>query len=114
MECVVSRETSDYIMLDLNGAMDAKGIGAIEDTVLGYATKATRHLLLDLADVTYLSSIGLRLFLQAAKSLARQQRQLLLAAPSEMVRKVLNDAAVDKLITVAPDLKTATHMLQAP
>jgi len=113
MDCTLLLETPDCLVLDLDGALDAKGAAAIEKTLLDHAAKATRHVVLDIADVTFMASIGLRLVLQTAKTLARKDLQLVLAAPAPMVNKVIHDAALDKLMPVVPDLDAARGLLQA-
>lgn len=113
MECSLLYETPDYVLLDLNGALDAKGTGAIEESLKRQASSGSKHLLLDLADVSFLSSIGLRLLLQTAKTLARKDLHLLLVGPQNLVADVINGAAMDKLVPVVPDVSAAQSYLSS-
>lgn len=113
MECSLLYEAPDHVLLDLNGAMDAKGTGAIEESLKRQACAGTKHLLLDLADVTFLSSIGLRLLLQTAKTLASKNLHLLLVGPQDLVADVISGAAMDKLVPVVPDVAAAKAYLDS-
>ena len=60
---------------------------------------------LDMADMEYLSSAGLRVLLRLNKLAKKNNRQFALAGPSGIVKTVLEDSGMDALFTVwaSPD-----------
>lgn len=114
MDCSLLYESPDFVVLDLSGSMDAKGTGAIQESLRKYAANSSKHLVLDLANLSFLSSIGLRLFLQIAKTLALKELQLVLVAPPPLITTVIDHSAMDKLVPVVQNVEAARDMLQHP
>ena len=81
------------------GRMDIKGVFAIED---GFASLAdTKHkLLVDMSDVTFLASLGIRTLVMSCKAVAAKGGDLVLLSPQENVEKVLKSAGIDQAIKI--------------
>jgi anti-anti-sigma factor len=71
----------------------------------------SRRLVLDLTDLVYVSSAGIRVFLLAARQL-RGRGTLLLAAPSPMVRQVFDIAGVDEFVDICDTTAAAVGRLR--
>lgn len=112
MECILVHEAQDHVLFSLSGDMHAKGTGAIEKDLIKHVNGSSRHVLLDLSGLTFLASIGMRLFLQAAKTLANKNLRLILIAPTPLVQSVLNASAMDMLVPVTTDLDAARALLE--
>lgn len=103
-----SIELSDNtLQLSLDGRLDIEGTQAVEQK-FGFAT-AIRPLnvIVDLSAVTFLASIGIRMLLTAARAQEARGGKVVLAAPQAPVRKVLEAAGVDQLVSLVNDLDTA-------
>jgi anti-anti-sigma factor len=82
----------------LIGRLDTAAVDAVELRFNAAVIADSRHVLVNLTDVDFVSSMGLRLLFTAAKSLRTRQKRLLLLVPSGPVREMLEMAAVDTLL----------------
>ncbi len=98
---------TDVLQITLEGRMDVSGTLAIDPRFTALA--ATRHdgVVVDLAGVVFLSSIGIRTLLSSAKALALRGGRMVLLAPQPLVRKVLETAGIDQIIPVYDDRDAA-------
>lgn len=104
MEFETAHLPGDITQLILKGRLDMEGALAI-DMKFSIATSVRReNIIVDLEHVSFLSSIGIRLLVTAAKAQAVRGGKVILAAPQPLVRKVLETAGIDKLIPIVADL----------
>ena len=92
--------------------MDALGI---EDIAMPFtAAAATRKALVavDLAQVEFLASVGLRLLFANARTLQQRGGRMVLAAPQPNVSAVLDATGVGQLISVCATLDGACAALR--
>ncbi len=101
----------DVTIATMAGRMDAGSASAVEEKVLGLLTAGTK-LLVDLAEVVYVSSAGLRVLLLAAKKASAVGSSLVLAAPQAGVIEVLEITGFSKILKVYPTRELAAIALQ--
>jgi anti-anti-sigma factor len=95
----------------LAGSMDIKG--ALEvDSQFKEISQTRDKVIVDLANVTFLASLGMRTFVVTAKALSAKGGQLVLLHPKSEVEKVLRSAGLDHIIPIAPDSAAAIAMLR--
>jgi anti-anti-sigma factor len=94
----------------LRGRFDTTGAIAIE---LPFNTLANERpaLVVDLSQVDFMSSYGIRVLLKGAKIAKSKSAKLVIFCPNTAVCKVLNTAGTDDLIPVYPTLDAATAAL---
>ena len=92
--------------LVLTGRLDFDGAEAIEKDFAA-ATEHRALVVVDLSGVTFLSSIGMRLFIKSARAQKSRGGKLVLAAPQPLVRKVLETTGIDKVIPLSSDVESA-------
>jgi anti-sigma B factor antagonist len=83
----------------LEGDLDMKGAGEIEPRFTAVASAGDK-VVVDLAGVRFLASIGIRSLLAAAKACARRGGKLALLDPSDAVAKVLTTCGADAVVPV--------------
>lgn len=77
------------------GELDIASVPRLEEAVTDALSAGTRHLVLDLAELSFVDSSGLRAFLVFHDRARSEQWTLTLARPSEQVRTIfeITDAA---------------------
>jgi anti-anti-sigma factor len=88
------------------GHWDIKGAAQI-DLRLSAVTATGRPIILDLAEVTYLSSMGIRSIVMGAKACQLRGGKLVLLAPADDVQEVLTIAGIDMLVPIYHDIEAA-------
>lgn len=96
----------------LRGRLDAPGAGRIEQRLLEAIAASGKNTLVDLAGVSFISSLGIRLLLSAADALRPRQAVLVLHGAQPLVAESLN-LVVKQLIPVASDASQALALLAA-
>ena len=94
----------------LVGKLDIAGAGTVE---LPLATVAgTRcNIVIDMVGVDFISSIGIRHLVTAAKAVERSSRKLVLLDPSPIVTDVLVTAGLDDFLPIVRSENEARAML---
>ncbi|HUB96379.1 MAG TPA: STAS domain-containing protein [Stellaceae bacterium] len=97
---------SGVTWITLDGRLDIAGAGAI-DLKFSALTGSRRLVVVDLSRVTFLASMGMRLLLSGAKTVASKGGRLVLHAPIPTVEQVLTTAGIDTVIPVLRDHDSA-------
>lgn len=113
MQMSVSETSDAAVEVDLAGRLDAAGVDEVETRFNAAAIASGRHALVDLTAVDFVSSMGVRMLLTAAKALKSRQRRFLLVVPAGPVRDMLETAAIDTLIPMFEAREEAlVHLLR--
>jgi len=75
---ITERTTADIVTLSLSGKLDSTTAKTFEDTILGRIESGDRRLVIDLSQLDYISSAGLRVFALAGKRLNSANGKLVL------------------------------------
>lgn len=112
MKIVVEQMEGGITRVDLEGRMDIEGVAGIEDKFT-FAT-ATRQglVVVNVADVPFMSSIGIRTIIVAGRAQKQRGGKFVLAAPQPMVRKVLVTAGIDQLVPLYDTVDAACEALR--
>ena len=102
MDIVVDQIGKGVTRIKLDGRMDIDGASAVDGT---FSDIAGRHhpLIVDLGEVTFLASMGIRTLMFAAKSLRGAGAKMALYNPRPAVEKVLRTSGVDSVVAVVRD-----------
>lgn len=91
---------ADAVILAVSGKLDANTAKTFEDKILGVIGSGAQRLVVDLAQLEYVSSSGLRVFLLAAKRLHSTDRKIVLCALKEHVRQVFDLAGFSSILSI--------------
>ena len=107
---VTERHIGGILVLELTGRVDLAAARDL-DTRLGALphTTATR-VVLDLAQLTYLSSLGLRAILMAAKAAHAARGKLVLCSPNAEIKRLF-DVAFANVFEIYPSREAALAAL---
>ncbi len=100
---ISTRHEAGIIVCELKGRLDTVTSEATWDEIMALVAAGNSRLLLNLAALDYISSIGLRVFVRAAKATHAAGGALKLCSPTASVAKVLEISGMDNLL----DLHTA-------
>jgi anti-anti-sigma factor len=81
----------------LVGRLDIQGAGAVE-LPLATLSGAKQNVLVDMSQVSFLASLGIRHLVSATKALSRRGGRLVLVGPQEVVREVITTAGLASMI----------------
>ena len=111
MELEIKNQSDQITHLALRGRLDTAGVGKVELEFTSHTVPRAKPLLLDMSEVTFLASLGLRMLLTVAKALDRRGAKMVLLSPQPAVRQVLSLSRFDQLMPVHNDEGTALAFL---
>lgn len=98
----------------LTGRLDIQGANAIENKFAYAVSTEAAPVVVDMSQVEFVASIGIRLLLMNAKALTRRGGKMVLYNPQPLVKDALVTAGIDLLIPIYDDLDAAcADLLQA-
>jgi anti-anti-sigma factor len=92
-----------YVHVSVQGRIDGMTVPQLDDLFASLITAGSRNICVNLAQVHYISSVGLRVFLKTQKQLSRAAGKLVIQQPSEEVHQVFALSGFDKLFTFISD-----------
>jgi anti-anti-sigma factor len=99
-------------LIKLSGALDIHGVSDVEVDFVRLCAGDNVCVLVDLSKVNYISSIGIPLLINSAKSLARQGGKMALLHPQKAVENVLELTGIPLIIPIYQNLNTAVSDLK--
>jgi anti-sigma B factor antagonist len=94
----------------LRGRLDTVGAGA--DLKFNVIAGAKRAVVVDLSNVAFMASLGIRLLVMGAKTIARKGGKLVILSPDENVHAVLKTAGIEQLIPIMFDRSAAIEAVR--
>ena len=95
----------------LMGRMDTSGIDAIETRFTAALVAPGRSAVVDLARVTFLASMGVRMLIACARGLKNKGYKLVLYGAPDRVQEVLETVALDLIIPVVSSQQDAVALI---
>jgi anti-anti-sigma factor len=97
--------------LALVGQLDAAGMRAIDIKFTGYTAARRRPTLVDLSGLSFITSLGISMFVTSARSLQRYGAGMVLINPQPEVEEVLRAVGIDKGIPVVRSVEEGMLIL---
>ena len=91
---------ADAVILALSGKLDATTAKTFEDRIFGVINSGTQRLVVDLSQLDYVSSSGLRVFIIAAKRLQTVDGKIVLCSMKDHVRQVFDLAGFSSMLSI--------------
>ena len=113
MELHYSELENNIRLIKLIGNLDIISVGEIESKFSGYCAGENPRVLVDLSEVDFLASIGIRLLTLNAKSVVSRGGRMVLLRPTSDVRNVLEITGIPAIIPVYDGLESAETVLLA-
>ena len=116
MECLV-RRLADVVVAAPAGQIDHPNAQKLQEAlapVLNEVAAAKAPLVLDFSRVEYISSMGLRVLMVAAKQMRAQGARIAVAALQPVVEEIFDIARFRHVLEVFPSVRSALQDLSAP
>ena len=113
MKIHVIEQDDKLIPIVLEGRLDTATVKDFETEFYAHTVAHKKSVLVDLSGLTFLSSMGIRMFLKAAKDLRAEGKKIILLNMQPLAEKALKSAGLDFLTPVAHDISQAKDMLKS-
>jgi anti-anti-sigma factor len=111
MELELSEKDGNVVIVRLRGRLDSSGADSIGARFTAAVASTTRPVAVDLSGVSFLASLGIRLFISSARALALKGGSMAMYGASEMVQSVLDHVALDQMIPIVATEQQAIERL---
>ena len=106
-------EQDDTRLVELTGRLDSNSSGEFEKSLPGLFDRPGIKVLFDMAQLSYISSAGLRVVLMSAKRAKASQGRLLLCGLQPHVKEVFEISGFLKLLDIVDERTAAVRQLSA-
>jgi anti-sigma B factor antagonist len=113
MQFEVSDLDGGIKQVKLAGRLDLKGTNEIDNQFTFKVSSGKTPVLVDMTEVEFLASIGMRLLLSNARALANRGSKLVLFNPTPLVKEALISTGFEELIPMYDDFTEACEALKA-
>jgi anti-sigma B factor antagonist len=97
---ITEDKTAGILVLGLAGKLDATTSKLLEDKILGVIDAGETRLVVDLGQLDYVSSSGLRVFLLATKRLTGISGKIALCSLKDHIRQVFDLAGFSSILSI--------------
>lgn len=104
------RHIGDVVVIDLAGRLDSTTVRGVQDKVLEYISPGS-PVLLNMRDVAYMSSAGLRMLLLLERTITKEHGRVVLAELSEKLQDVMSMTGFLRFFTHGETFEDALAML---
>jgi anti-sigma B factor antagonist len=114
---ISNRKFADVVVAAPVGRIDHYSAGQLEKTLAPLWEKSgskNAALVLDFAGVEYISSVGLRVLMIAAKQMRANDARIAIAALQPIVAEIFAISRFDRVLDVFPSVRSALEQLSAP
>ncbi len=87
--------TDGRLVIHVSGELDAYTAARLRDSLAGLISAGSRHIVVDLADVSFMGASGLGVLVGAGKRLRRDDGKLLLRSAPPSVQKMIEITGLD-------------------
>jgi anti-anti-sigma factor len=93
----------DVVIVRLSGRLDSGAASSAEETLSAALSGEPPRVAIDMSDLAYISSAGLRVLLVLAKKVQQQKGKVALGGLAANVREVFSATGFDSIFTIAAD-----------
>jgi anti-anti-sigma factor len=95
--------TANIARVKLRGRLDTPGVDRIEAKFTSAVVPEGRNTVVDLSEVSFIASMGLRMFIGLAKALKRNNAKLVLFAPQSQVNEIFTTVVLREIMPIVVD-----------
>lgn len=106
-------DVGDAKKIALKGRLDTPGVDQIETQFTASVVLAGKHSLVDLSDVTFISSMGIRMLIGTARSLNLKKGRMVLFGPQPLVKESLDHVCLNDIVPIVASEAQALELLKS-
>jgi anti-sigma B factor antagonist len=110
---ITEKAVDDISILGISGRLDAKSSKTVESALNNLINGGRTKIVVDLASVEYISSVGLRVLLASLKKMRQTQGLMILSSMQPFVKDIFKMAGFDRLFTVCATPEEALSKARA-
>ena len=114
MNMILSQLDNDIRLIKLNGKLDVTGTAQIETGFAGYCSGDAVRVIVDVSDVSFMASTGIRLLMLNARSIARRGGKMVILNPIPDVKNILEVTGIPGIIPIYSSLESAEVVVMVP
>jgi stage II sporulation protein AA (anti-sigma F factor antagonist) len=95
----------------LCGRLDTQGVDQIETKFTAFVVPSRRNAVVNLSEVSFITSMGLGMFITIAKALKRHNAKMVLFAAPSQVRQAFASAGLAEIVSIAAGEAEALSLL---
>ncbi|MEN3951690.1 STAS domain-containing protein [Iodidimonas sp. SYSU 1G8] len=107
----VSDLGGNILKVALHGRLDTAGVDQIETRFSATLVPGAHNAVVDLSDVSFVASMGVRMFISVARALSQKGCRMVLLSPQVGVNDMFGAAAIPKIIPVVFDEREAVGLM---
>jgi len=104
--------SGDVVIVRLSGRLDSGTAPAAEESFAAVLADRPQHLAIDMSNLDYISSAGLRVLLVVTKRLQQANGRVVLFGLVRNVREVFAISGFDRIFTIEPDAAAAVAAMR--
>lgn len=104
---IIQTQKEEIVVLALHGRLDTNTSASLEKELLKLARDAGHKIVIDLSELDFISSSGLRVLLTAGKQSKRVSGRIVLCGLKDHVKQVFDVAGFTMLFTICPTQEDA-------
>ncbi len=107
MALKIIQNDAGYTHVALSGRMDIDGVKAVELEFTSVVGSKPQSAIVDITEVSFIASLGMRMLLSAAKNLRAKNFKVVLYNPQPVVREALETAGFSSVMPIVSDFAKA-------
>ncbi len=107
MDISIKEQTSEITIVEISGRIDASNTPMLDEEMSKVLSEGKTKVIVDLSNLAYISSAGLRVFLSAVKKLKKSNGDLRLCGLSPNIMKIFKLAGFNKIFQIFDSEKEA-------
>ena len=111
MDMQVIQADDEITHVALDGRFDIQGAQEV-DSRFGELAKSSKAMVVDLSEVSFLASLGVRTLMLSAKTLISRGAEMAVCGVDENVEKVLRTTGFNEVAGIYPDYESAARTLR--
>ena len=112
MQLQLGEAGDGFLNIVLTGRLDTPGVDRIEPELTAYLVRPRTRVAIDLSQVAFISSAGIRMFITIARALDRNRGRMVLYGARPPVAQVLKTVSLNNIVPVRADASAAEAVMR--